>query len=132
MTKPHNPLPSSNLNDTEAWPFLEGAEEIVLRVSRYGDDLKTPEAYQCIIRHRDRRHPGGVGIRSNPVSAVAAAITSFFRTPTPPPLTGKQGQAARAERIANAAIAASRAKVAEAEIEKVHQPAAASVEDLLG
>ena len=78
MTK-HSPLPTEDLNSTEAFPFLDGADEIVLRVSRYEDDMETPACYQCIIRGKDRTKQWGIGIRPNPVTALHAAIESWFR-----------------------------------------------------
>ncbi len=79
MTKRVNPLPTDDLNATEAYPFLDGADEIVLRVSRYEADMKTPACYQCIVRGQDRTKQWGLGIRPNPVSALNAAIESWFQ-----------------------------------------------------
>ena len=74
-----NPLASTNLNDNEAWPFLEGADEVVIRVSRYEKDGETPAAYQCIVRGRNRTRPWGLGVRRGAVGALTTAIESFFR-----------------------------------------------------
>lgn len=76
---PHSPLPTKNLGDADAWPFEDGADEIVIRVSRYKDDLKTPASFQAIVRGQDRTKLWGVGVRANPVAAIQAAIESFFR-----------------------------------------------------
>ncbi|MFU1607340.1 hypothetical protein ACM25O_13225 [Sulfitobacter pontiacus] len=74
-----NPLPTGDLNSVEAYPFEDGADEIVLRISRYEPDMETPASFQCIIRGRDRTRQWGIGIRPNPVSALEAAIKSWFR-----------------------------------------------------
>ena len=79
MTKCPNPLPTEDLNDTAAYPFLGGADEIVVRVSRYEADMKTPACYQCLIRGQDRTKQWGLGVRPNPVAAIHAAIESWFR-----------------------------------------------------
>lgn len=74
-----DPRPTDRLDDTAAWPFAEdGAEEIVIRVSRYADDNETPAAYQAIVKHRDRRRIWGVGITSDPVTALMKAISEFY------------------------------------------------------
>ena len=50
-------------------------EELCIRVSRYGSDLRTPEAYQAIAKHRTAPGgPWGVGVRGNPEAAAAAAL----------------------------------------------------------
>jgi len=72
-------LPSDDLNDETAWPFEAGADEIVIRVSRYEADLKTPAAFQAIVRGQDRTKEWGVGVRANSVAAITAAIESFMR-----------------------------------------------------
>ena len=77
-TKKHSPLPSENLNDNEAWPFSDGANEIVVRVSSYKDDGVTPASFQAIVRGRNRMKAWGVGVRANPVPALTRAIESFF------------------------------------------------------
>ena len=68
-----------DLNDFASWPFLDGAQEIVLRVSRYedGDPAKGIGAYQCIIDPRDKAVPRSVGVRANPVAALTAALEDF-------------------------------------------------------
>lgn len=86
-----DPRPTKDLNDAAAWPFRAGAEEIVIRVSRYtGDSLDKIGCYQAIVKHRRRGHPGGVGVagdiaepyglgmRANPVAALSAAIDDFY------------------------------------------------------
>ena len=50
-------------------------EELCIRVSRYGSDLRTPEAYQAIAKRRTAPGgPWGVGVRGNPEAAAAAAL----------------------------------------------------------
>ena len=82
MPKPTSPLPTDDLNDNAAYPFGDQADEIVLRVSSYNFDTDpwTPTSYQAIVRHRDRTKCWGVGIRSNPVAALSAAIADFYKT----------------------------------------------------
>lgn len=93
MSKTKNsPLPSDDLNDDSAWPFSDGCDEIVIRVSRYADDGVTPAAFQAIARGRDRTKVWGVGVRVSPTKAVSQAIESFF-TPKP----GADNQAVVAE-----------------------------------
>lgn len=75
----HNPLPTEDLNSTEAYPFLDGADTITLRISRFAEDGKTPLAYQCIVRCKDDPKKWGLGIRPNPVAALTAAIDSWFQ-----------------------------------------------------
>lgn len=77
MTTKHSPLATDNLGDNAAWPFEDGAEEIVIRVCRYDAENK-PSSYQAIVRGRDRRTVWGVGIRANPVIALQRAIENFF------------------------------------------------------
>lgn len=49
-------------------------QELTVRVSRYGADLKTPEAYQAIAKPRDANRPAGVGVRGTPEAAALAAL----------------------------------------------------------
>ena len=50
-------------------------QELIIRVSQYGPDLKTPTSYQAIAKLRTQAAgPWGVGIRSNPAAAAAAAL----------------------------------------------------------
>lgn len=80
MPKPkHSPLPTEDLNAVEAWPFEDGCDEIVIRVSSYEKDLVTPASFQAIARGRDRTKVWGVGVRANPVAALHGCIESFFR-----------------------------------------------------
>jgi len=74
-------LPTENLNDVAAWPFEDGADEIVVRVSRYEADMKTPASFQAIVRGQDRTKSWGIGIRANPVAALTQAIESFMQGP---------------------------------------------------
>ncbi|AIT13265.1 hypothetical protein DSS3P1_30 [Ruegeria phage DSS3-P1] len=76
--KKNSPLPTEDLNDNAAWPFGDGADEIVIRVCRYEDDLRTPASFQAIVRGQDRTRVWGIGIRRTPVASLAAAIESFF------------------------------------------------------
>lgn len=73
-----SPLPTTDLSDNAAWPFQDGCEEITIRVSRYGPDGKTPAAYQAIARAPKPSRNYGLGVRTNPVAAVQAAIETFF------------------------------------------------------
>lgn len=82
MTKKNSVLPTDDLNDNAAYPFMDGADEIVLRVCSYDFSGKNPvpKSFQAIVRGRDRNKAWGVGIRSNPVAALTAAIPDFFAT----------------------------------------------------
>lgn len=120
MSKRPNPLPTDDLNATEAYPFLEGADEIVLRVSRYEADMKTPACYQCIVRGQDRTKQWGLGIRPNPVAALNAAIESWFQP------KGHETNAAITERER-------RVRAGEKVPDRIAPPVEdSSVEDLLG
>lgn len=73
------PSDYSDLSDTDAWPFLEGAEEIVLRISRYEQDGRTPACYQAVVKGQNRSRVWGVGVYANPVVALREAIAEFRR-----------------------------------------------------
>lgn len=75
-------LPTDNLNDSEAWPFSDDADEIVIRVSSWAADGKTPASFQAIVRGRDRTKAWGLGILSNPVAALQRAIDDFYSPTT--------------------------------------------------
>lgn len=50
-------------------------QELTVRVSRFGADLKTPEAYQAIAKRRTQPGgPWGVGVRGTPEAAALAAL----------------------------------------------------------
>lgn len=71
-----------DLNDSGTWPFPEGAEEIVIRVSRYdGPNLDKPVAYQAIVKGRNRNRVWGVGVMASPVAALTRAIEDFRGRP---------------------------------------------------
>lgn len=69
---------TEDLNDVAAYPFADGADEIVLRVSRYEPDGKTPACYQCIVRGSNRNRLWGLGISANPVAALSRAMQTFY------------------------------------------------------
>ena len=55
-------------------------EELRIRVSRYGSDLRTPEAYQAVVKSRTKpTGPWGVGVRSTPNAAVEAALVEYAK-----------------------------------------------------
>jgi hypothetical protein len=87
----HSPLPTTDLNSVEAWPFAEGVDQIVLRVSRYEEDGTTPAAFQAVVTGRDPRR-GSIGILANPVSALSWAIDMFFDPRSAPPEKAKADQ----------------------------------------
>jgi hypothetical protein len=50
-------------------------QELTIRVSRYADDMKTPEAYQATAKRRTAvSGPWGVGVRATPEAATLAAL----------------------------------------------------------
>lgn len=53
--------------------FDNGAEEIILRVSRYG--AAGPEAFQAIMKPRVAQHGWSVSVRQGPITALTAALT---------------------------------------------------------
>lgn len=57
--------------------FAQGADEITIRVSRYAADLKTPEAFQCLIKFQNRTLAWKVGIRADPVLSLEAALSEM-------------------------------------------------------
>ena len=63
-----------SLEDDIRSAFAAGAEEIVVRVGRYARDCRTPEAFQALVRPRSRHVAHRVGIRSNPIAALTAAL----------------------------------------------------------
>ena len=67
------------IENAEAWPFEDGAEEVVVRVSRYAEDGVTPVCYQAIAKSRDRTKVWGVGIGANPVLCIERAISEFHK-----------------------------------------------------
>lgn len=61
-----------------------GLTELVVRVSRFEDDMRTPAAWQAIAKFRGRESgPWGVGIRANPAAAIAAALDAHSKPPAP-------------------------------------------------
>jgi len=75
---PKDPRPTDDLSDVAAWPFCDGADEIVIRVSRYGDDLDNPACFQALVKGRDKHRVWGVGMKANPVAALKDAIAEFY------------------------------------------------------
>lgn len=62
-----------------------GLSELVVRVSRYGEDMENPAAWQAIAKFRgSERGPWSVGIRATPEAAVRAALEDRKRQLTPP------------------------------------------------
>lgn len=76
-----DPRPTDSLDDREAWPLGDGAEQITVRVARWNDD-GSPACYQAIVKHRDRKRPSGLGMLTCPVKSLSRAISEFYRTPT--------------------------------------------------
>ena len=73
-----DPRPTENLGDAAAWPFEDGVDEIVIRVTGYKADGVTPSSYQAIAKRRDRTNIWGVGSRANPVMAILKAISEVY------------------------------------------------------
>lgn len=72
-----DPRPTDDLSDLAAWPTTEdGAQEVILRVSRWDGDK--PACYQALVKHRDASRVWGVGIAPNPVVALNRAIREFY------------------------------------------------------
>lgn len=66
---------ADSIEDLIRAAFESGAEEIVVRVSRYGADAATPEAFQALVRSRQARiEPTITGCRGNPQAALKAAL----------------------------------------------------------
>lgn len=64
----------------------DGLQELTVRVSRYGPDMKTPEAWQAIAKYRERAAgPWGVGIRATPEAAIEAALAEGLKPKSPIP-----------------------------------------------
>ena len=75
-----------SLEDDIRSAFASGRDRILLRVSRRAQD-GTPEAFQCHIQSEQNMHLRTlVGIRANPVAALAAALRDepIKETPAPP------------------------------------------------
>lgn len=68
---------SPDLNNSADYPFAQGADEIVLRVSRYADGLRTPACFQAIVKHRNRNLVWGIGMGPAPAGALRAAFENF-------------------------------------------------------
>jgi len=84
---------TTDLNDSESWPFQDGADEIVIRVSRYdGPNLDRPVAFQAVVKNRHRGKTWGVGVMASPVAALQRAIDGFYDRPDAPwPSGGEHG-----------------------------------------
>lgn len=64
----------------------DGLQELTVRVSRYGADMQTPEAWQAITKYRTRAAgPRGVGIRATPEAAISAALADGVKPKSPIP-----------------------------------------------
>lgn len=88
-----DPRPTDNLADTAAWPFWDGADEVVIRVSRYEEDMRTPACFQVVVKHQDRTKIWGVAVLANPVAAIMQAIAHFYeRDGEPWPNGGEVGK----------------------------------------
>lgn len=63
----------------------DGLQELVVRVSRFAPDCKTPEAWQAIAKYQGRASgPWGVGIMANPVAAMRRALVAGRNNGIPP------------------------------------------------
>lgn len=62
-----------------------GAGEALVRVSKYGPDLATPEQWQALVKHRQRDKVWGVGLHADPEQAMVLAVESFVARHTPKP-----------------------------------------------
>lgn len=58
--------------------FENEAAELVIRVSEYGKDLKTPVRFQAIVRHRNANKPWGVAVDVLPSRAAQGALNAFM------------------------------------------------------
>ena len=64
---------------------LDGLCELIVRVTRYEADLRTPAAWQAIAKyHGAMNGPWGVGVRSCPIAAARAALSERGRVLTAP------------------------------------------------
>ncbi len=53
----------------------DGLQELIVRVGRFEADCVTPAAWQAIAKYRGRiSGPWGVGVMSNPNSAIRRAL----------------------------------------------------------
>ena len=82
---------TDNLADLAAWPFKDGAEEIVIRVARYEKDCVTPASFQALVKHRDRTIVWGIGCTADPVTSLMRAIHTFYVRNAPWPSGGEHG-----------------------------------------
>ena len=62
------------LPDSIRAKFATGAEEILVRVSLYGPDCRTPVQYQAIVRYADRTRAWGVGVNDDAETALLMAL----------------------------------------------------------
>lgn len=66
--------------------------ELIVRVSQYGPDMKTPTSFQAIAKYRDAPSgPWGVGVCSNPEAAIRTALDPVRNEPPAPKLTSPYG-----------------------------------------
>ena len=78
-----DPRPTDDLGCTEAWPFEDGAVEVILRVGSYQDGT-----FQAIVKSGDATAPWGVGVDTNPVLALDQAIRRYYEGNPPRPTGG--------------------------------------------
>lgn len=53
----------------------DGLQELIVRVSRFEADLKTPACWQAVAKYRGRiSGPWGVGIMASPSAAMRRAL----------------------------------------------------------
>lgn len=72
------------LDDALADAISRGLDDLTVRVSAYGADLKTPAQWQAIAKYRGRVYgPWGVGVAADIGEACRLALA-----PEPPKLTG--------------------------------------------
>lgn len=81
----HDPRPTEDLSDIEAWPFRDGADEVTIRVARRNPD-GSPACYQAFVKKLDEDLARTVGIPSLgmlacPIASLRRAITEFYREP---------------------------------------------------
>ena len=68
--------------------FADGADEILVRVSRYQNDVRTPAEYQAIVRFHNRLRPWGVGVHASAETALRIALGDPSAMPTDKPDEG--------------------------------------------
>lgn len=89
-----DPRPTTRLDDAAAWPFEDGMDEVVIRISRYHED-GSPACFQAIVKKQDRTKAWGVGIGTNPVVCINNAIQRAYESDQDWP-SGEAGGWARA------------------------------------